>query len=451
MMGKAIQSTAAKNGYAKSRDFLSSLLGKEVEPTNISKMPGVTASINSKANTSPAGRVFAQTVGNATRAEAEKKSVLNAAMAEAQRLKDRQAHMKAQALKLKNSIEAAKRQGKRGVGKLEAQFQQMEDEYTAPAIDEAIKMAFGESDPEKVLGKYADGLGHAMENKAEILAARKQVQAAKSGQLKIPDGPLEAEVPNARIETLQQNLSRVKEETLGAEMDVQRFKNIDLDNVKKALKDSPAVDPRLQPFLKAGTPSEFLQALVSTNHENVATLRGQLSKPGVKALEETFSKHFAQLATGADGQLTGIEDATKAFPFDKVAAIYGGGMSGRLKAESIQTVVDDTRRMLDKSKRSTLGDGMTKRLAVATVGSIPYVLYRMSHSNAGYAAAEGAAIGATVAAVAFPKIIDQAVRSPAFGRQFHKWTQEGAIGDSLTAYPLVKQFFETANSASKPQ
>ncbi len=445
---KGLSNSVDGNKFVQAKNFVSSLLGKETDPRSVSQMPGVTSSVNTKANTSPMGRVFAQTMGNATRAEAEKKAVLNSALGEGQRLKENQAQLKAQTVKLKNAIDSAKRAKVRNIGKMEQQFEDMENSYLEPGIDEAIKMVFGETPTGEVMKKLGSGIGDALENKAEILAARKQLGAAKTGQLKIPEGPLNAEVPNARIETLQQNLGKTREAMEAAKQEADRFKAIDLPKLKETLQASPAVDPRLRPFMKAATPSEFLGTIEDTNHENVKVLRDQLSPAGKKALEESFSRRFAQLAVGPDGSLSGINEAAKKYDFDKVAAIYGGDSVARLKAHAIQTVVDDTRRLLQKD--STIPGGpVAKTLAMASLKSSPYLLYRMTHANTAYAAADAAAIGGTVVAIAWPKIIDAAVKSPRFGTQFHKWATEGAVPGTLKNYPLVQDFFTSNNEAGK--
>lgn len=446
------QSPALASKYAKARKFVSDMLGQPTEPTQVAAMPGVTSpASNEKGKTllSPAGRVFGQTASNITKLEAQKKTILAETMAKAQEFKDRQIGLKEQSTKLRSAIDAAKRAKKRGVGQLEQQFQELEDSYTDPAIDEAVKMVFGESSPQAVQQKFADGISDALDNKASILAARKQIQAAKTGQLRMPEGPLEAEVPNQKIETLQQNLDRTKIAQLKAQKEAANFTSVELPRVQETLRNSPAVDPRLKAFAKTTTPSEFVDELVKTNHENVTALRQQLSPAGRKSLEKTFAQHFTQLAVGPDGNLSNMEAAAKAFPYDKIAAVYGGGLAGRAKADSVQQVVNDTLRQL-QSEESNMG--AAKRIGARAAGFIPVLMYQLHHASTSPAglAKSGAALGATVVAVSWPKIIDEAIKSPRFGAQFHKWSTEESVVDALKKYPLVEQFLKD-NNEYKPK
>jgi hypothetical protein len=438
------QSPAKDSTYGKARKFLNELTGAPLEPSEVPNMPGVTSSANPKNNLlSPMGRVFAQTQNNAAKKVAAQDEIVQSAKANAQSLKNKVTQLRGQQVKLQGLIDSAKRSNKRGVGRMDQQFQDMENDYIQPALDDAIRLTFGDGKQGQLVESAKAGLSKAMQDKEEILAARKQLQAAKTGQLKVPEGPLDTSVENAKVETLQQNLQKTKEALFKSKQEADDFAKLELPKVQEALRKAPAIDPKLQQFTKTSTPSEFLDTLIKADHESVTALRNQLSPAGKKALEESFSKTFAKMAIGPDGSLSNIEAASKAFPYDKVSAIYGGKAIGQAKAELAARATSDTLRLM---KENSGVAGMVRKVGAAGVLGNAYVLlHAMRRPSLGAAAAEAGAIGGTVLAVKWPKIIDKAVSDPKWGAEFHKWATDESPTAALKNYPLVERFLKENN------
>lgn len=441
-----LQSPAKDSTYGKARTFLKELTGQPLEPSEVPGMRAVTSSENPKNNLlSPMGRVFAQTQNQAAKRVAAQKEIERSAKEQAQTLKNKITGLQGQRVKLQGLIDAGKRKNRRDVGKIDQEFKDMENEYLQPALDDAISMVFGDGTREKFMDTATQSFSKAMQDKSEILAARKQVAAAKSGQLKMPDGPLEATVNNAGLETLHQNMQKTNEALFKAKQDADTFKNIELPKIQETLRSNPAVDPKLQKFTKVATPTEFLDVLKDADHESVTALRNQLSPAGKKALQESFERTFSQMAVGPDGSLSNIGTASKAFPYDKVAAIYGGGVVGRAKADLAAKATADMMRMQkeDSNKFSYYGK---KSVALASALGTPYFLIQATMSGSPEKALiKGAALGALTTAVAWPKIINKVVSDPKFGREFHEWSTSESAATALKNYPTVERFFRDNN------
>lgn len=444
-----LRSPAENSKYGQTRKSISKILGRDVEPAKASAVPGPTVP-GPNGGPAPYATVLDDAKSAADQLRNNERLVLTEAENKSIALKDAVRTIDSTAAQQRGKLASILRKNRRAIGRAQ---EELDDISKNTIKDLAPSKVMNEAQVEELREKISESMGRPMFTEAAKEAGTKQINAAKRGELRIPEGPLDLQVENQAAETLRQNLVQNKMARIKAAADSETFDKLELPSVKKFIEENPAVKPELRHFVgkDVSTVDDFYAKVETATPSSFLALREQLSPSAKKEFENGFATHFLKKAMGPDGMLTNMPQAAKTWDYDKIAAVYGGDAVGKVKADIFQTTIDSTLKLLENNRKYDLKN----KIGMTAAGSIPFIFYHLATgwSPASVAAKAGIAGSTAFVAVALPKIIDKAVASPKFGKQFERWAIEDATAAGLTKYPLVEKFLhdENVNKEKTPE
>lgn len=199
---------------------------------------------------------------------------------------------------------------------------------------------------------------------------------------------------------------------------------------------TPTIDDIIQNVVEKGTA------------DDVRGIRDHLAAQGkghVEAFEKAMTEEFMRRAY--DGNTRNLTNAPKLaastgpFSSDKLAALYGVQIDSP-KITEFRRAIDDI---------GQIRTGITGSFARSVVGHGAWVTAGALITPGGLSTAKtGLAIGAGLVSIGWPKLIDEILRNPRFGQQFHQWaTSTTRMGQSLKNWPrLAAQLHEMSEPVS---
>jgi hypothetical protein len=469
------------------------IFGRKVTPEEINKLSSPALSESGQPGfrevSSPAGRVFGSTRAGMRRAEAaqaeggealrQQQARLASSKIDAQKAKidaagavtDARAGNSVNQTTLKAQLDAMKRQQQRLAAGKQNEIDDLESQIAKPALEAKIK-DFLNPQPNGVATQYdaaKKAIDEGLAMRDQVTGMRMDARAAKQGQLTDPMAakveeasqnlPLEKAVGAEKIAQLQAEVRQRQQDLLEAQRADKLYKTLDVPRIKETLRKNPVNDPNLTSLMDGVESGEaFVQKMDKANAAQITALRDYASQNGAKhgaavgkELEETFNRRmFQMMEEGANGELYKPDKVLQAYPFEKMAAIYGGGLPGKTKASIALDVLKSVSDRIEAQKAAATGGPTEKnilnRFGTYAAGTGMYMFIRATmHANPKQMAMEGATLGLGALVVSAPKLMDYAVKNPKFGTQFTKFMQDRSPEDVLNKYPLVQKFFQDNN------